>query len=1021
MNVTRLALHQNRTTLVIFAAIMLAGIMAFIKMPRAYDPGFVVRTAQVVTHFPGASPDRVEKLVTDKIETVIQEMPELDFIKSESRTGVSIILVNIKETYKDMRPIWDSLRRKVDRAADDLPQGVLRPIVNDEFGDIFGSILTLSGNGFSYSELEQYADRIKDELLRISDIAKVEIYGEQAERVFIEFDNARLTELNISPAQLTQSLSSRNVVAAGGAIVIGDERLELEPTGNFESLREIEETLIRVPGSDQVFYLGDLASVTRGITDPADPKVRTNGQSALALAISMREGGNNIALGDAVKSLMPRLVQALPLGLELSIANFSPDEVEEKVSDFTSSLLQSMLVVLGVMFVALGFRTGLVIGTIIPASMIAAILVMSFFNIGLDQISLASLIIALGMLVDNGIVMSENILVKLQAGKARTEAAIESATELCWPLLVSSLTTAAAFLPIFLAESKTGEFTASLFKVVTITLLCSWIIAITIIPLLCVKFLKVAPVVKSAPSYYRTYRVFLQNLLNYRYTTLIATVAVFGMAMFAFKSVPKQFFPPSDRSTFKVELELPAGSDVSATERVVAEYESALASDQAVSSWVAYIGNGGPRFALQHTPKPRTNHYALMVITAMQASDIQPIMSRLEQYTLNAQPNVTLKMKRIETGPSVENPVEIRLSGVDAAELQRIMVELKSHMSTLPSLKNISDDWGQQIKKLVIDVDQARALRSGISSEDIALSLKTGLSGLQLTEYREDSASIPVMMRSNADDRQDIGKLEALSVFVQKSGKSIPLRQVADIRVVWEPAVILRRDRSKTVTVGAQLSDGYSSTDALAALTPWLQARSIGWEMGYRYAFGGECESSAQANASIAAKLPVAGFIIVILLVAQFNSIRKTIIILATIPLGLIGVSIGLNAVGSYFGFMTLLGIISLTGIVINNAIVLLESIKQCIDERGFSVEEAVLHASEQRLRPILLTTATTVLGLLPLYLGGGAMWEPMAISIIAGLLFSTVLTLGVVPVLYATLYPVRQDNIKNRELEFAL
>lgn len=1020
MNLTQFSLQNNRTAYVLLGVLLLAGFMAFQSMPRAYDPGFTIRAAQVITYLPGASSERIEQLVTDKIEEVIQEMPELDFVKSESRTGVSIVIVNIKESYTNMRPIWDSLRRKVDGVIPDLPEGVVGPYVNDEFGDVFGMVLTITGEGFSYAELEKIAKDSRREYLRLSDAAKVDIFGVQEQRIFVDYDNARLSELNISPYQLSQILGSRNIVSPGGAITLGPEYIVLEATGNFESVEDIANTVIRIPDSQTLVLLKDIAQVYRGYIDPAKYKVSSSGQPAIALAISMREGGNNISLGEEVLATTERLQYAYPIGIDFNVITFSPAEVDAKVKAFVSNLLQAITVVTLVMLFSLGIRTGLIVAALIPFSMLIALLVMNVITIGLDQISLAALIIALGMLVDNGIVMSESIMVQMAEGKPRMEAAIASASELKIPLLTSSLTTAAAFLPIYLAESSTGEFTASLFKVVTITLLCSWLLSMTIIPLLCVQFLKLKQTTQDfSNAFYTGYRKLLALLIRYRYLTLLGVVIIFVGSLQGLKYVPNIFFPPSDRTYFKVELELPQGRSLHNMEQVVKGVEEFVASrlveeteaGKVVTDWISYIGNGGARFVLTHSPKPNSPSYALMLINTTSAEVIDNAMTEIERFVTRQYPDVVVKQKKIETGAAIDNPVEVRISGNQLDKLFAIVDELKRTLKSNPNLKNVTDDWGIRSKKLVVNIDQSRALRAGVSSQDIAVSLQTGMSGVELTQYREGSDIIPVTMRSEAALDNDIRKLQGLSVYAQSTGISVPLEQVADINVVWEPGKILRRDRTKTVTVGAQLVGDYTAAAGFAALQPWLEAESASWGLGYRYELGGEAESSAKANQSIMEKLPIAALIIVILLVGQFNSVRKAGIVLLTIPLGLIGVVIGLLVFRSFMGFMTLLGIISLAGIVINNAIVLLERIQIEIDQFHRTPFEAVQEAAQRRARPILLTTATTVLGLIPLYLGGGEMWEPMAVSIMSGLLFATLLTLLVVPVLYATLFRVKLEN----------
>ena len=1025
MNITRLAIQNNRTTLVFLVVLVLVGMQAYNTIPRAYDPGFIIRSAQVITYFPGGSPERVEKLISDKIEKVVQELPELDFVQSESRTGISIVTVNIKESYTNMRPIWDNLRRKVDKVTSDLPEGASTPNVNDEFGDVFGVVMALTGEGYSYAELKDVADEVRDELLRISEVAKVEISGEQEERVFVEYNNARLSELNLAPLQLSQILANQNVVISGGSVRLGRERIELEPSGNFESIEDIRRATILLPNSDDVVYLEDIAHIHRGYKDPQTSLVRSSGVPALAISVSMREGGNNIQLGKEVLSTIERFQAQQPIGLEFEMLNFSPKEVEDKVNDFVSNLVQAIVVVAAVMLFSLGLRTGIVVSTLIPASMIVTIFVMDQLGIGLDQISLAALIIALGMLVDNGIVMSESIMVEMKEGKSPMDAAIHSANELKVPLLTSSLTTSAAFLPIYLAESAMGEYTAALFQVVTITLLCSWVLSLTMIPLLCMIFLRVKKENNDDKDefnlgLYPYYRRFLLTLLRHRLLTIAGVVVLFFGSIQALQWVPSIFFPPSDRPFFKLEIELPIGTAIEQTGLVVDDVELYLHSLKAnadkpegVRNWVAYVGSSGPRFLLTHSPKPSSPNFSLLVINTTGPEVNGELMDNLESYINARHPDVKATARLIENGKAINNPVEVRVFGRDVDKLFTIVEAIKQKMAGIDGLKNVSDNWGQRIKKLTVDVNQEKAKRAGVTSQDIAISLQTGLSGYEMTNYREDTTSIPVVLRTEVADRQDLGKIQSLTVFSQATGNAVPLVQVADINVIWEPAKILRRDRLKTVAVGAQLKGDYTADEGFNRISAWLDDYSQQWPSGFYFEYGGEMESSGESSQSIADKLPIAIFIIVILLVMQFNSLRKPFIILSTIPLGFIGVVWGLVIAKSFFGFMTLLGIISLAGIVINNAIVLLERIKLEIEVNGLAPQSAIVEAAQRRMRPILLTTATTVFGLLPLYLGGGEMWEPMAVGIMAGLMFSTLLTLGFIPVLYALLYKVSYSGFK--------
>ncbi len=1018
MSITRQAIEKNRITGIAVLFLALAGVSAYTSLPRNEDPGFIIRTAMVVTYYPGASPRRVEELITKKIEKAIQEMPELDSIESESKTGVSVIYVNILERHSHMQPIWDKLRRKVEKVELDLPDGALRPIVDDEFGDVFGVIIAVTGDGFSYRELEDVADEVRDELLLIGDIAKVEISGAQEERIFVEYSNSRLSEFGISPLELQQILASQNIVISGGAISTADERIMLEPSGNFESVADLERTVIQVPGRPELVALQDVADIRRGYIDPPTSKVRATGLEALGLAVSMREGGDIIRMGRDIRATIDRLQEFYPIGIDFEYVQFQPAAVEQKIEEFAGNVLQAVAMVALVMLVTLGLRTGLVVATLIPAAMLMSLALMSVMDIGLDQVSLAGLIIALGMLVDNAIVMSESIMVQMGEGKPPVEAAVDSARELQIPLLTSSLTTAAAFLPIYLAESSAGEYTAPLFKVVTITLLSSWLLSITLIPLLCARFLRIEQHDESgqfASKGYRAYRAFLLAIVRRPLLTMGGVALIFMVAMSGFGYIPSIFFPPNDRPTFTVDLELPVGTPIERTEKVVAETERFLEEnlktgagrDNGITGWASFIGQGAPRFILTYSPKKAAPEYAMLLVNTTTRETVDEVIPVIEKFCNSKFPDLKATVRPLELGPPTWPPIEVRISGRDEDRLFAIVDRVKAKLHEIPGTKLIDDDWGARSKKLVVRVHQERARRAGVTSQDVAISLQTFLSGFETTEYREGEDVIPVTLRSVASERQDVAKLETLSVYAQATGEAVPLKQVADVVVVWEPARIARYDRLKTVSVESGIEPGITATQVNAILGPWLATEQAAWGPGYSWEFGGESEGSGKANTSIQEKLPIAGLIIVLLLVGQFNSIRRPLIILVTVPLGLIGVVIGLLVAKSYFGFMTFLGVISLAGIVINNAIVLLDRIDIEIKENGLEPARAVIESAQQRLRPILLTTCTTVGGLIPLWLGGGAMWEPMAIAIIFGLVFATVLTLGVVPTLYALMFRV--------------
>ncbi len=1019
MNITEIALGRNRITLAVLMILFLGGYFAFLSAPRNMDPGFIIRAATVTAYFPGASPERMERLVTDKLEKAIREMPELDYVSSQSFTGAAVITAHIKESYKDMQPIWDKLRRKVERARRKLPDGVLDVVVNDEYGDVFGIVLGLTGDGYNFAELKDIADEVRDELLLIGDVAKVDIYGDQAQRVFVEYNNARLAELGLSPQQLAGILQAQNILISGGSIVVGSERIALEPTGNFENLTQLGNTLIAIPNTTRVVRLSDVAKISRGYVDPPGGISRVNGQQGLLLGVSMREGGNYITLGKQIKTALHQLQGSYPYGIEFSTVSFLPDDIIGTVDSFTSSLFQAVGIVLAVMLVFLGLRTGLIVGSLIPGAILISLLVMKFFDIGLDQMSLSSLIIALGLLVDNAIVVTESTMVRMERGMKALPAATSAARELMVPLLTSSLTTAFAFLPIFLAKSAVGEYCAPLFKVVTITLLSSWVLSMTMIPMLCALFLHIKPQAsQTAPGSGRfdaKYKAILQWLLHHRPLALVGALSFFAAGIVMMSYVPSIFFPGSDVSYFQVDYELPVGTDVAETSRTMARIEHYMQDELmprdgqpfGITSWQTHINFGGPRFTLNYNPPAAEPNKAVMVINVNDKAGIPETMSKLDYYLKSHHPNLSASVKEMSAGPGGSYPVVVRISGRDSDTLFSLVERVKEKFRSMDGVNIVNDDWGARTKKMRVRIDPARTRRAGVSHKDIARSLQTGLDGLELTQYREDDESIPVLLRSAAADRQDIGKLHNINIYTQAAGRSIPLAQVADFDMQWQPSVIIRRDGLRTVSVRVRPQQGVLASEINRDFVPWMAAEAANWPRGYRYEFGGDIEGSGKANTSIGEQMPIAALLVVLLLIAQFNSFRRAGIIISTIPLIIFGVAFGLLLARSSFGFMTMLGLISLAGIIINNAIVLIDQIDKQINCEGDSPQAAIVNACLERFRPIMLTTATTVLGLMPLWIGRSPMFESMAIAMIFGLLFGTLLTLGVVPVLYSLFFRV--------------
>lgn len=1018
MNLTRFAIEQNRVTGVFSGLLVLAGILAFLALPKAQDPGFIVRTVVITTMMPGASPERIEQLVTDKIEKRAQEMPEVDFITSESRTGISIVSVNFKESYADMQPIFDDLRRKINNLEGDLPAGISGPFVNDEFGDVFGSVYALTGEGYSNAELKTIADDIRDRLLKEPNIAKVSIHGAREEVVYVEYDDANLAAIDLSPKALSNLIGSVNILSSGGSVVSGRERIVLEPTGNFESIDQLKRSIISLP-NNRIAYLGDFVDIYRGYADPPESEVLVNGEAALVIAISLREGGDILKLGRRLDALMPELQARYPWGVEIEKIWFQAALVEKSVSDFINNLLQSVGIVVLVMVGFLGLRTGLVVATLIPSTIIITFALMQQFSITINQISLAALIIALGLLVDNAIVMVESILVKRGEGKSAVGAAVEAGNELKMPLLVSSLTTAAAFMPIALAESAVGEYTADIFYVVTIALLISWVLAMTLIPMLSTVMLRTLGEAEEQPgsgTWGVRYRQLLQFFLRRPLLALAAVAVVFALAILGMGRVPVQFIAPSEDPVFTGKLEMPLGTSIEASEKVVIALDNFIrdtyylpaSGEPLVSNWLAFVGEGGPRFTLGLDPPNQNPANTFLIANTPRGEDVDTVIAGIRAFMTANYPDMGLQLGRLENGPPVGYPIQIRVSGPDIDNLYRVADQVTDFLYAQPGVLAVKNTWGLQTKKFVVDINQQRAFRAGISNDDIAYSLETSLAGIDLSQYREGDKLIPIKLRTLRADREDFSKLDGLTIYSQTSNVSVPLRQVADVNLTFEPGIIERRDRERTLTLKVQLKDGVTATDVNAVLEPYLAQAQPNWPADMNYRLGGESEESGKANASIAAKLPIAIMAIVLLLVFQFNSVRRPAIILLTIPLGMIGVTIGLLVARSSMGFFTLLGIIALSGIIINNAIVLLDRIKLEIEELGKSPPQAVIDACLQRLRPILLTTATTVLGMMPLWWGGTAMFVPMAVTIIFGLLFATILTLFVVPVMYALLFGVR-------------
>lgn len=1016
----------------VLATILIMGLATYNSLARDSMPPYTVRVATVVSSFPGASPERVELLITDKIEKIAQELPELKEVASTSRTGLSIVSVTLKDEVGpgQLQPVWDRLRRKLQQM-EDLPSGVSPKLKDDGIGDVYGIVVALTSDGFSYVEMRDRADELHNALIKIEQAAKVEIGGIQDERVFIEFDNARLREYNLSASILENAIAATNILSSGGQINLEDERIVLEPTGNFDAIDDIKKTLVPVGGRNQLIYLEDIATVRKGYVDPADQLVRVNGREALSLHVNLKSGANVIALGREVDRVLNDWNTRLPIGLEVQRVASLDLYIDTKVSSFIVNLLQSIAIVLAVMLLFLGFRTGLVIASLIPIVTIMTLMLMGVFNIGLNQVTLAALIMALGMMVDNAIVVAESVVVKMDEGVAPKKAAIDSCTELFTPLLISTLTTSAAFLAFYLAESVMGDIVGPIFVVISIALLSSWLMALTVITLFCYLFLRTdssqepSLIDRAISKLKNTYKDLILMALARKYAVVTGVTVLFVLSLFGFSLIPFVFFPDSDRNLITVDINLPLGTRIERTAEIVDQFERFMADSMLVEnaesagvvSWSSYVGRGPESYDMGYTPDEANSSYAHLLVTTSAFEHNNEVVSRLDEFGFDTFPDADVKVGLLGSGGG-GTPIEIKVSGSDPDVLAQIAERVKLRLSSISGAKNIKDDWGPKSKKFVVEIDQSRAQAAGVTSQDVATSLRTVLDGFTTGEYREGDKSIPILMRSATSQQQTLASLETMNVFAQNSGASVPLLQIASVVPQWQYSKIKRLDLSRTVTVSAELTATGNAAEVTEQITPFLDEEAASWPAGYSYKLGGDAKSTAENMGAVVKYLPLSAFIIVLLLIIQFNSARKMAMVVMTIPLAVIGVVIGLLVFREPFGFMPFLGVISLAGIVINNAIVLLDRIQIEQTELKRSEQDAVIMACLQRFRPIMLATFTTVFGLLPLYLSGGEMWEGMAIGIMVGLLFGTVITLVFIPSLYSILFRVDYTGYQFGETE---
>lgn len=1008
---SELALRNTTVVMLLVVLVMIAGPLSFTTHPSREDPKITIRTALVSAKFEGMSPRRVEDLITRKIEEKIREIPEIEHIESTVQNGSTIIRAMVYERYSDMEPIWNELRNKMDDVKSELPEGTQGPFVNDDYGDVSMATIAMTAEGFSLSEMRDAARGIRNNLYTVQGVRKIELFGIEPERIFIEVDNIRIAQFGISVNDIVGSIQRQNVILPGGKIEADGQTFTIEPTGNFESIEDVANLTIRIPGATgQVAYLKDIAKISRGFADPPISPAFFNGQPAIVISVSMVDQFDSFKFAEDLKASVSRLEKNLPIGYQLRYITFQPVEIKMAVDGVMNNLYQTIAIVLIVVVVFLGLRTGLLVGAMVPLVMLLSILVMRFIGIELERMSLATLIIALGLLIDNGIVVAEEISRRLSLGEERFSAVRDAGKVMAMPLLSSSLTTILAFMPLMLADSTAGEYTRSISLVIAIALLGSWVVAMTALPVFCFWLIKPGKQVNEdelySTAFYRFYRSILDLILKFRLLFLGCVIAALAFGLFLFQFVPKVFFPSSERTQLQIIVDGAVGNNSYKIISSIKPLQKWLGDEKQnpeVVNHIAYVGNGGPRFYLGLDPIDPDPYRAYFIVNLKQPNDVGNLLNKVRRFALNKMPEVRVTPKPMSLGPGEAGLVEYRIVGTDDMKMKQAAEELKTAFRNIPYTRNIKDDWENLTVKIVVDIDQALARRAGISSEQVAQALNGVLAGSSITGYREGDQTIPVILRDSGEARTNIDRLRTLNI-ARIDGKPIPLLQVATFRGEPEFSLKQRRDLERVVTVSG-VNSMMTAQELDTALTPAFNKLQTSLPVGYRIEKGGELEDSAKAQGSLFANMPLALALIILVLVAQFDSIRRPLIILSTIPLVLIGVSLTLTiAPGANFGFMAMLGLLSLAGIIINNAIVLIDRIEIEKGE-GRSIDEAILNACIKRLKPILMTTATTALGLLPIILSKDVLFYDLALVIAGGMIVGTVLTLGVVPVLYSLLF----------------
>ena len=1011
-NLSSWALKHQALVLYALCALMLAGIFSYTQLAQKEDPDFTFKVMTVKLLWPGASAREIEQQVTDRVERKLQETPWLDNVSSYSKAGEAVIFVTLKEAMPptELEHSWNQVRKELSDLRRNLPEGVSEPIINDNFGETYGSIYAFTSDHLDNAELAQQVGLVREELLRIENVSKVKLIGVQHEKIYIEFSSKKMAELGIDPLLVASALKAQNAMEPSGEVLSHFDITRLRVSGDFKSVKSIQDIGIKAGG--KIHRLGDVCQVYRSYADPAAFKMRTMGKEAIGLAISLSPQGNVTALGKVLDREFIRIKKQLPAGIEVHQVSNQPEVVKKSISEFMRALFEALVIVLLVSFLSLGLRAGLVVGLSIPLVLAGTFLLMQVFDIDLQRVSLGALIIALGLLVDDAMIAVEMMKVKLEQGWSRMHAATYAYTSTAFPMLTGTLITAAAFLPVGLAKSSAGEYTYSICAVVTIALLVSWLVAVIFTPFIGYRLLQDNTLHTDNEDHYRLgfyarFRVMVEWCLDHRKTVITLTVASFILAILGFSKVEQEFFPPSERPELLMDVWLPEGTSFSTTEGLTRELESKIKADPGILNFTSYIGGSTPRFYLPLDLQLPTVNYAQVVITARDGEAREAVLKRIRAMLDKDYAVMGIRIARLENGPPVGYPVQFRVVGADPEKLRSIAQQVAEVVKQNRSTKNVSLDSNEKIRILNVDVDQEKSRALGLSSQLISRNLQALLSGLSVTSLREGEKRIEIIARAETNERGNPEYLSQFNVYTEH-GKSVPLNQIARISEADEDGIIWRMNRRPVVTVRADVPDDVRAPDVSTAIDLKLAPLRAKLPEGYRIEMGGAAEDSDKAQDSIIEILPLMGFLILTLLMLQLKRYKQVILALLTAPLGIIGVTTALLLFNVPFGFVAMLGMISLSGMIMRNSVILLDQIKQDLDE-GMHHWDAVIESTVRRFRPIMLTAAAAILAMIPLT--RSVFWGPMAVVIMGGLLIATLLTLFYLPALYALWFKVKRPD----------